>query len=145
MVRVRFAPSPTGNQHVGNARTAMLKYLFARHEKGRFILRIEDTDVERSEAPFDASIQEDLRWLSLDWDEGPYRQSDRLDTYTSHARMLLEKGRADKCFCSKEAIWRTSSKGWRKKAPFRDRNVSSSSASSYREKRAALPSKTSTG
>ena len=81
MVRVRFAPSPTGNLHVGNARTAVLNYLFARHEKGEFVLRIEDTDVERSEATYDASITEDLKWLSLDWDEGPYRQSERFPIY----------------------------------------------------------------
>lgn len=104
MNRVRFAPSPTGNLHVGNARTAVLNYLFARRGSGQFILRIEDTDVERSQSSFEDSIKEDLRWLSLDWDEGPYRQSDRLDIYRSQAAALLEKGLAYKCFCSKEEL-----------------------------------------
>jgi glutamyl-tRNA synthetase len=104
MVRVRFAPSPTGDLHVGNGRTALLNYLFARHGKGSFILRIEDTDTERSEAPFEDSIKGDMRWLGLDWDEGPYRQSERLDIYRAHARALLENGLAYKCFCSKEEL-----------------------------------------
>ncbi|HUJ69660.1 MAG TPA: glutamate--tRNA ligase [Syntrophorhabdales bacterium] len=104
MNRVRFAPSPTGNLHVGNARTAVLNHLFARHGSSQFILRIEDTDVERSQSSFEESIKEDLRWLSLDWDEGPYRQSDRLDIYRSEATALLEKGLAYKCFCSKEEL-----------------------------------------
>ncbi len=94
MVRVRFAPSPTGDLHVGNRRTALLNYLHARHGRGRFILRIEDTDAERSEAPFEDSIKDDLRWLDLVWDEGPFRQSERLDIYRAHARTLLEKGLA---------------------------------------------------
>ncbi len=117
MVRVRFAPSPTGNLHVGNARTAVLNYLFARHEKGEFVLRIEDTDVERSEATYDASITEDLKWLSLDWDEGPYRQSERFPIYTSHADVLLEKGLAYKCFCSKEELERSREDALRRGQP----------------------------
>ncbi|MGD0228798.1 MAG: glutamate--tRNA ligase [Syntrophorhabdales bacterium] len=104
MVRVRFAPSPTGNLHVGNGRTAVLNYLFARHEKGRFILRIEDTDLERSQVAFEESIKTDLRWLGIDWDEGPDRQSERLDIYRNHAGMLLERGLAYKCFCSREGL-----------------------------------------
>jgi glutamyl-tRNA synthetase len=104
MVKVRFAPSPTGNLHIGNARTAVLNYLFARRHQGHFVLRIEDTDVERSEAVFEGSIKEDLRWLSLDWDEDPCRQSDRLDIYRTQAQRLSEKGLVYKCFCSKEEL-----------------------------------------
>src|ERR1700744_5822625 len=87
--RVRFAPSPTGMLHVGNARTALYNWLVARHAGGQFVLRIEDTDVERSETRYEAQLIEDLRWLGLDWDEGPgiggpyapYRQSERLPIY----------------------------------------------------------------
>ncbi len=104
MVRVRFAPSPTGNLHVGNGRTAVLNYLFARHNRGRFILRIEDTDLERSETLFEDAILDDLRWLGLTPDEGPYRQSERLDIYRTYAGKLLDKGLAYKCFCSKEEL-----------------------------------------
>jgi len=117
MNRVRFAPSPTGNLHVGNARTAVLNYLFARREKGRSILRIEDTDVERSQSSFEESIKEDLKWLSLDWDEGPYRQSDRLDIYRSRAAALLEKGLAYKCFCSKEELEKARAEALRRGQP----------------------------
>jgi glutamyl/glutaminyl-tRNA synthetase len=95
--RVRFAPSPTGHLHIGNARTAILNWLFARHAGGAFILRIEDTDVERSTKESEASILQDLRWLRLDWDEGPdvggafglYRQSERLPIYQQHAEQLI--------------------------------------------------------
>src|SRR5215471_21644857 len=107
-VRVRFAPSPTGSLHVGNARTALFNWLFARHQGGKFILRIEDTDVERSEARFEIQLLDDLRWLGLDWDEGPdvggkfgpYRQSQRGDLYHQHSRQLLEQGHAYYCFCT---------------------------------------------
>ena len=92
-VRVRFAPSPTGSLHVGNVRTALFNWLFARQQGGKFILRIEDTDVERSEARYEDQLLGDLHWLGLDWDEGPdiggphapYRQSDRLGIYREHA------------------------------------------------------------
>ena len=104
MVKVRFAPSPTGYLHVGNTRTALANYLFARKEKGSFVLRIEDTDVERSDAAYEASILEDLKWLGISWDEGPYRQSERTDIYRAHIDALLEKGVAYKCFCSKERL-----------------------------------------
>ena len=117
MNRVRFAPSPTGNLHVGNARTAVLNYLFARREKGRFILRIEDTDVERSQRSFEESIKEDLKWLSLEWDEGPYRQSDRLDIYRSRAAALLEKDLVYKCFCSKEELEKARAEALRRGQP----------------------------
>ena len=96
-MRVRFAPSPTGHLHVGNARTALFNWLLARHHGGTFILRVEDTDRERSTAASEAAIKDDLRWLGLTWDEGvdaggdvgPYRQSERLDLYAAHTERLL--------------------------------------------------------
>jgi glutamyl-tRNA synthetase len=111
-VRVRFAPSPTGYLHVGNARTALFNWLFSRQQDGVFILRIEDTDVERSKAEYDRKLMEDLRWLGLDWDEGPdlggeygpYRQSQRLDFYRAHAKKLLKEDKAYLCFCSPEEL-----------------------------------------
>ena len=111
-MRVRFAPSPTGHLHVGNVRTALFNWLLARGQDGTFILRIEDTDVERSTVDSDATILEDLRWLGLDWDEGPevggpvgpYRSSERLGKYQSRARVLLEEGHAYYCFCTPEQL-----------------------------------------
>jgi nondiscriminating glutamyl-tRNA synthetase len=107
-MRVRFAPSPTGQLHVGNARTALFNWLLAHGKDGTFILRIEDTDAERSTRESEASILEDLRWLGLDWDEGPdvgglhgpYRQSERLHLYASYANELLNGDNAYYCFCS---------------------------------------------
>ncbi|WP_287154504.1 glutamate--tRNA ligase [Candidatus Solincola tengchongensis] len=112
MVRVRFAPSPTGRLHLGSARTALFNWLFARGQGGSFILRIEDTDVERSSREMEESILEDLKWLGLDWDEGPdvggphapYRQSERGEVYREHARLLVEKGMAYPCFCTPEQL-----------------------------------------
>ncbi|OPX98559.1 MAG: Glutamate--tRNA ligase 1 [Syntrophorhabdus sp. PtaB.Bin047] len=104
MVRVRFAPSPTGHLHVGNAKTALFNWLFARRNGGFFVLRMEDTDVERSDAAYESSITEDLAWLGIAWDEGPLRQSERLDIYRSHALTLLEKGLAYRCFCGEEEL-----------------------------------------
>jgi nondiscriminating glutamyl-tRNA synthetase len=106
-MRVRFAPSPTGQLHVGNARTALFNWLLARRHGGRFILRIEDTDVERSTRESEKAIMQDLRWLGLDWDEGPdidsrygpYRQSERLHLYQKYASELLASDRAYHCFC----------------------------------------------
>src|SRR3954470_5236736 len=120
-VRVRFAPSPTGHLHVGNARTALFNWLFARQKGGTYILRIEDTDVERSEERFEDQLVEDLRWLGLEWDEGPgfggavfgkpasgeygpYRQSERMAIYHEHAERLLAQGKAYLCFCSVEEL-----------------------------------------
>ena len=96
-LRVRFAPSPTGQLHVGNARTALINWLLARGQQGTLILRIEDTDTERSTPESERAILEDLRWLGLDWDEGPvtggpfapYRQSERLDAYRAAAHGLI--------------------------------------------------------
>ena len=107
-MRVRFAPSPTGQLHVGNARTALFNWLLAHGKDGTFILRIEDTDAARSTRESEASILEDLRWLGLDWDEGPdvggahgpYRQSERLHLYASYANELIAGGHAYHCFCS---------------------------------------------
>jgi nondiscriminating glutamyl-tRNA synthetase len=111
-VRVRFAPSPTGQLHVGNARTALFNWLFARHYQGVFVLRIEDTDVERSRGEYERQLLDDLKWLGLDWDEGPdvgggfgpYRQSERLDLYRHHATQLIDAGHAYFCFCSAEQL-----------------------------------------
>jgi len=111
-MRVRFAPSPTGHLHVGNARTALFNWLLARHEGGTYILRVEDTDRERSTAASEAAIKDDLRWLGLTWDEGidaggdlgPYRQTERLDLYARHTRQLLERGHAYHCFCTPEQL-----------------------------------------
>jgi glutamyl-tRNA synthetase/nondiscriminating glutamyl-tRNA synthetase len=107
-MRVRFAPSPTGHLHVGNARTALFNWLLAHGKDGTFILRIEDTDTERSTRDSEAGILEDLRWLGLDWDEGPdvggmhgpYRQSERVHLYASYANELIAGGHAYLCFCS---------------------------------------------
>ena len=93
-VRVRFAPSPTGSLHIGSARTALFNWLFARHEKGTFILRIADTDVKRSGAHFVEGILEQLQWLGLDWDEGPYFQSQRFEMYDDFVKKLQHQGKA---------------------------------------------------
>jgi glutamyl-tRNA synthetase len=98
--RVRFAPSPTGYLHVGGARTALFNWLFARREGGTFILRVEDTDVERNRLELVEGILESLRWLGLDWDEGPVFQSQRLESYRAAAQRVLEAGRAYLCFCA---------------------------------------------
>jgi glutamyl-tRNA synthetase len=98
-VRVRFAPSPTGFLHIGGARTALFNWLFARQQGGVFILRIEDTDFDRSSAAMVEGILEGLRWLGLDWDQGPYFQSERLDLYRKTAEQLLRSNHAYRCFC----------------------------------------------
>ena len=117
-IRVRFAPSPTGYLHVGGARTALFNWLFAQHHQGKFILRIEDTDVERSSAEMVEGILQGMRWLGLNWDEGPFFQSQRLDQYRGVAvetagigqslSMLLFGGVADgqarSCSSSKAAV-----------------------------------------
>src|SRR5271167_5056563 len=103
-VRLRFAPSPTGYLHVGGARTALFNWLFARHYGGRLVLRIEDTDFERSTAEMVEGILVGLRWLGVDWDEGPYFQSQRMDLYRTAAQRLVESGHAYYCFCTKEEL-----------------------------------------
>lgn len=102
--RVRFAPSPTGYLHVGGARTALFNWLYARHTGGTLILRIEDTDFERSSEAMVDGILEGMRWLGLDWDEGPFYQSKRLDLYTATAARLLASGNAYRCFCTREEL-----------------------------------------
>ena len=112
MIRVRFAPSPTGYLHVGGARTALFNWLFARRQGGVFVLRIEDTDVERSTAESVEGILDGLRWLGLEWDEGPgvdgphapYFQSERLDHYAAMAAQLVDAGRAYFCYCTPEEL-----------------------------------------
>ncbi len=111
-VRVRFAPSPTGPLHIGGARSALFNWLFARRYGGTFIVRIEDTDLERSSPESEENILEALRWLGLDWDEGvdvggpygPYRQTDRLEIYRRYAAILAEKGCAYPCYCTEEEL-----------------------------------------
>ncbi|ACI20684.1 glutamate--tRNA ligase [Thermodesulfovibrio yellowstonii] len=104
MVRVRFAPSPTGHLHIGGARTALFNWLFARHHNGKFILRIEDTDRSRSTEEYIESIIEAMKWLGLDWDEGPFRQTDRMEVYKAYAYKLLEEGKAYRCYCTPEEL-----------------------------------------
>lgn len=103
-VRVRFAPSPTGELHIGGARTALFNYLFARAGGGTFILRIDDTDLERSRPEYTEGLIKSMRWLGLNWDEGPYFQSQRLEKYSLAAARLLEEGRAYHCFCTPEDL-----------------------------------------
>ncbi len=111
-VRVRFAPAPTGLLHIGNARTALFNFLFAKRHQGAFVLRIEDTDVERSTDTFIDRIVEDLQWLGISWEEGPdrggplgpYRQTQRLSTYREFADRLLHEGKSYKCFCSEDRL-----------------------------------------
>lgn len=103
-VRVRIAPSPTGNLHIGTARTAVFNWLFARHHGGKFILRIEDTDTERSRPEYTENIKSGLQWLGLDWDEGPYFQTQRLDLYRQAIQTLLDKGLAYRCYSTSQEL-----------------------------------------
>ena len=102
--RVRFAPSPTGYLHVGGARTALFNWLFARHHGGTLVLRIEDTDLERSTAEMVEGILQGMRWLGLDWDEGPYYQTQRIEMYRQSAAKLLASGHAYYCFCTRQEL-----------------------------------------
>lgn len=111
-VRVRYAPSPTGHLHIGNARTALFNYLFARNQKGKFIVRIEDTDLKRNVEGGEANQFKYMEWLGIDWDEspdkdggyGPYRQTERLDIYRRYWKQLLDRGLAYKCYCTEEEL-----------------------------------------
>ncbi|CAM4519299.1 nondiscriminating glutamyl-tRNA synthetase [Paenibacillus endophyticus] len=111
-VRVRYAPSPTGHLHIGNARTALFNYLYARNKGGKFIIRIEDTDVKRNVAGGEESQLKYLKWLGIDWDEsidigggyGPYRQTERLDIYSKYWQELLDRGLAYRCYCTEEEL-----------------------------------------
>jgi len=116
-IRVRFAPSPTGMLHVGNARTALYNWLFARRSGGKFVIRIEDTDLDRTKTNFEKHLLQELAWLGLSWDEGPnendssetgelgpYRQSKRMEMYATHTAQLLAEGKAYRCFCTPEEL-----------------------------------------
>ncbi len=126
-VRVRFAPSPTGWLHLGNARTAIFNYLFARHHGGELVLRIEDTDRERSKKEYEEALIEDLKWLGMEWDEGPdiggpygpYRQSERFEIYKRYVDKLLESGHAYRCFCTPEELEAEREKAKREGRPYR--------------------------
>ncbi len=108
----RFAPSPTGELHVGNARTALFNWMFARHYGGSFILRIEDTDESRSALSYQVNLLDDLKWLGLNWDEGPekdgaygpYKQSERLDIYADHLKKLIDADLVYPCYCTEEEL-----------------------------------------
>lgn len=103
-VRTRFAPSPTGDLHIGGARTALFNWLFARHSGGKFILRIEDTDVARSTQASTQGILDAMTWLGMDWDEGPYYQSERILLYQEASEKLLREGKAYRCYCTPEEL-----------------------------------------
>ena len=111
-VRTRYAPSPTGFLHVGGARTALFNYIFAKKSQGSFIIRVEDTDVERSSTKFEKDVLESLKWLGLEWSEGPdvggkfgpYRQSERLNIYSTYLEKLLKENKAYRCFCSEDEL-----------------------------------------
>lgn len=127
MKRVRFAPSPTGYLHLGNARTALFNYLFAKHENANFILRIEDTDLERSKKEYEEMLIEDLKWMGIHWDEGPdiggehgpYRQSERLEIYAKYIDKLLKSGDAYYCYCSEEELEKEREKAIAEGRPYR--------------------------
>ncbi len=130
-VRVRFAPSPTGSLHIGGLRTALFNWLFARHNGGKFILRIEDTDQKRYDPDALRSLTEALRWAGLDWDEGPevggdygpYVQSERLEFYQRYAQQLLDEGKAYRCYCTSERLQQVNKeKEARKETPGYDRH-----------------------
>jgi len=114
-VRVRMAPSPTGLFHVGSARTALYNWLFARHHRGKFILRVEDTDVARSSEQMIQVILDGLTWLGISWDEGPYYQSKRLDIYRKYVQQLLDKNLAYYCYCNPEDLEREKKAAYKRK------------------------------
>jgi len=145
-MRVRFAPSPTGYLHLGNARTALFNWLFVRANNGKFILRIEDTDIARSKDIYFKSIVEDLKWLGLNWDEGPdiggpfapYRQSERIELYREYAQKLIKKNKAYPCFCSdselKERRQQALKKGLAPKYDNRCRSLTPSQIDNFKKK-----------
>ncbi len=118
-VRTRFAPSPTGHLHIGGARTALFNFLFSRHEGGKFILRIEDTDRQRSKQEFIDGILDSMKWLGLDWDEGPLYQSERYEVYEKCLERLKEKGHVYYCTCSPEELKKMREDAMAKGAPLK--------------------------
>ena len=118
-IRVRMAPSPTGFLHVGSAHTALYNWLFARHHNGKFILRVEDTDMARSSERMIQVILDGLAWLGIDWDEGPYYQSKRLDIYRKYVRQLMEKNMAYYCYCNTENLEREKQAAYKRKEDWR--------------------------
>jgi glutamyl-tRNA synthetase len=127
--RVRVAPSPTGHMHLGTARTALYDYLLAKKTGGKFILRIEDTDVKRTVPGAEQEIMDGLRWLGLEYDEGPdiggpfgpYRQTERSEIYQQHAKILVDNGHAYPCFCTPERLEKMRQEQQRRKeAPYYD-------------------------
>ncbi len=126
-VRVRIAPSPTGFAHLGTASTALYNVLFARRESGTFVLRVDDTDTERNRPEYEQLIYESLRWLGLDWDEGPdkggpytpYRQSERVDLYRQEAARLIQDGKAYRCYCTPEELEAERKQAQLEKRPYR--------------------------
>ncbi len=140
-IRVRFAPSPTGYPHIGNIRTALFNWLFARHSGGSFLVRIEDTDQSRKVEGALESILGSLNWLGLNWDEGPekggdygpYFQSERLDLYKKYVQQLLDSGHAYKCFCTKEDLERKRETARKAKASLQYRTCLSEMAFPMRE------------
>jgi glutamyl-tRNA synthetase len=117
-VITRFAPSPTGNLHIGGARTALFNWLFSKNQKGKFLLRIEDTDVARSKDEYTDQILSTLKWLKIDWDENPYIQSKNIDTHIEVAKKLLANGNAYKCYCSEEELEKEKEISLKKKIPY---------------------------
>ncbi|MCR5220959.1 MAG: glutamate--tRNA ligase [bacterium] len=103
-IRVRFAPSPTGYLHIGGARTALFNYLFARHNGGTFVFRIEDTDTQRSTQEYVDEIMASMKWLGFSWDEGPFFQTQRMDLYRAKVQQLLDEGKAYRCYCTPEEL-----------------------------------------
>ena len=103
-VRTRFAPSPTGILHLGSARTALFNWAYARRHDGQFVLRVEDTDLERSTRESETALLDALGWLGLDWDEGPYRQSERRERHAALIEELLSSGRAYRCICTRAEL-----------------------------------------
>jgi nondiscriminating glutamyl-tRNA synthetase len=118
-VRVRIAPSPTGFAHLGTASTALYNLLFARRRNGTFVLRIDDTDLDRNRPEYELLIDESLRWLRLDWDEGPVRQSERLDIYKEEAAKLLASGKAYRCYCTADELEAERRQAQVEKRPYR--------------------------
>ncbi|VEP13631.1 Glutamate--tRNA ligase [Hyella patelloides LEGE 07179] len=134
-IRVRIAPSPTGNLHIGTARTAVFNWLYAHNQEGKFVLRIEDTDLERSRSEYTENIKSGLEWLGLTWDEGPFFQTQRLDKYTAAIQTLIDRGLAYSCYCTPEELDKMrenqKAKGLAPRYDNRHRNLSSEEKAAF--------------